>query len=263
MSPEISSRGSNDSADTRRILSTKPSMPETDLHTMLDARRRTKRVGTSLVGPGETVLVPAEAGSFVRIMVLHRPQVGELRLWAREDLTRRLSTRLVRQRAGARLSAGAELVSGGTSPTVLASLSRDSVSWYGFDGDGAGVHDLVGSPCDHRSSPLVAQLDPASTCRGSVAAALAAASGSTPEAMRPFVGDGIGLFVCSGFERGSGRYFAKPTPARGGDYFEFYARQALLVGVSGCPVGDGTEEADLGRDGRLQVDVLAFESPRS
>lgn len=235
-------------------------MAELDLHAMLDARRRTKRSGTSFVGPGETALVPVGAGSFVRVLVLHRPQVGELRLWARQDLTQHLSPRLVCQRVGSRMAVGAELVSGGASPTVLASVSGDSLSWYGFDEDDAAVHDLGGSACDHRSSPLVAGFDPALTCRGSVAKALADASGATVEQMRSYVGEGIGLFLCGGFEPGTGRYFVKPTPARGGDYFEFYARQALLVGVSACPVGNGAEDADVGRDGQLQVDVLTPKS---
>lgn len=260
MSTDTPSRKPNGCADERRILSTRPSLPQDDLHAMLDARRRTKRVVTTQIGPAEATLVPVGAGAFVRIMVLHRPQVGELRIWARDDLTRQLSPQMVRQRVGSQLRVGSELVSGGANPTVLASVSGDSVSWYGLDPDGARVHDLAGSPCDYRSSPLVAQIAPESTCRRSVAEALASAANSTASEMRSYVGDGIGLFLCSGFARETGRYFSKPTPARGGDYFEFYARESLLVAVSACPVGDGTEEADLTREGQLRVDVLSPES---
>ncbi len=31
---------------------------------------------------------------------------------------------------------------------ALATITADTLGWYGFDADGAGVHDVIGTRCD-------------------------------------------------------------------------------------------------------------------
>ena len=52
----------------------------------------------------------------------------------------------------------------------------------------------------------------------------------------PHVHDVLNVFMCTGFERHSHRYFMKASPVRPGDYMEFFAEIDLigaLFGVSG------------------------------
>ncbi len=44
--------------------------------------------------------------------------------------------------------------------------------------------------------------------------------------------------MCTGFTRDTGAYFTKASPARRGDFIEFYAEIDLLGALSSCPWGD-------------------------
>ena len=49
--------------------------------------------------------------------------------------------------------------------------------------------------------------------------------------------DNLNIFQVTGLTP-EGRYFAKPSPAKRGDYFEFIAEIDLLCAISACPHGD-------------------------
>jgi len=50
--------------------------------------------------------------------------------------------------------------------------------------------------------------------------------------------------MCTGFTRDTGQYFMKASPARAGDYIEFFAEIDLLGVLSACPGGDcGSEHS--------------------
>jgi uncharacterized protein len=63
------------------------------------------------------------------------------------------------------------------------------------------------------------------------------------------VHDVINIFQVTGLTE-DGRYFVKASPAKRGDFFEFFAEIDLLCAISTCPHGDlsvqmwGTERAD-------------------
>src|SRR5262249_56895757 len=52
------------------------------------------------------------------------------------------------------------------------------------------------------------------------------------------VHDVLNVFMCTGFERVSHRYFMKASPARPGDFIEFFAEIDLIGALSACPAGD-------------------------
>ena len=54
----------------------------------------------------------------------------------------------------------------------------------------------------------------------------------------PHIHDVLNVFMCTGFTRDTGRYFMKASPARAGDYIEFFAEIDLLGVLSACPGGD-------------------------
>ena len=54
----------------------------------------------------------------------------------------------------------------------------------------------------------------------------------------PHVHDVLNVFMCTGFERATHRYFMKASPVRPGDFIEFFAEIDLIGALSACPGGD-------------------------
>ena len=52
------------------------------------------------------------------------------------------------------------------------------------------------------------------------------------------VHDVLNIFQVTGLTRGGDQYFVKPSPAKQGDFFEFFAEIDLLCAISTCPHGD-------------------------
>ena len=50
--------------------------------------------------------------------------------------------------------------------------------------------------------------------------------------------DVVNVFMCTGYTRGTNRYFMKASPARPGDFIELFAEIDLLAALSACPGGD-------------------------
>ena len=50
--------------------------------------------------------------------------------------------------------------------------------------------------------------------------------------------DVLNVFMCTGFTEETHQYFMKASPARKGDYLEFFAHTNLLGILSCCPGGD-------------------------
>ena len=50
--------------------------------------------------------------------------------------------------------------------------------------------------------------------------------------------DVVNVFMCTGYTRGTNQYFMKASPARPGDFIEFFAEIDLLAALSTCPGGD-------------------------
>jgi uncharacterized protein len=75
---------------------------------------------------------------------LEGPQVGDLNLWNAHDLTERFYSGKTRALHATHLSTGDRLWS--TFPTLrpMATITHDTLDWYGWDEDGAGVHDVIG-----------------------------------------------------------------------------------------------------------------------
>lgn len=60
----------------------------------------------------------------------------------------------------------------------------------------------------------------------------------TPHGLTEFdVHDVLNVFQVTGLNR-EGKYFMEPSPAKPGDYFEFFAETDVLCALSTCPGGD-------------------------
>ncbi len=120
----------------------------------------------------------------------------------------------------------------------LATITHDTLGWYGFDADGGGVHDVIGTRCDPYTNRLLSGGDYHHCCHSNLTRALAAARGMDVREAELQVHDVLNVFMCTGFTRDTHQYFMKASPVRPGDFIEFFAEIDLLGALSACPGGD-------------------------
>lgn len=235
-------------ADQRKAL--KPvicypveNMPRPDLSSY-----RTLRDDLTLV---ETVTVPARdaatfnvpAGYFFRIVCTEGSQVGDLNLFNARDLKERFYSGKTRALNGTHLGLGDQLYSNFPYLRPIATITHDSLDWYGFDEFGGSVHDVIGTRCDPYTHNLLSNGGQYHhCCHSNLTRALSAATGLPIDEAENHTHDVLNVFMCTGFTRDKGQYFMKASPVRPGDYLEFFAEVDLLGNLSACPGGDCSSE---------------------
>jgi uncharacterized protein len=174
---------------------------------------------------------PVKAGQIFRIVAVEGPQVADLNLWSLTNPRERFWASRSRQLHQAHVSTFDRLWSCLPYLRPMVTIVADTVQ-YGRDADGAGCHDLLGTRCD----PYVHKLlngDEWDVCCHS----------NLTRAVRPYhlteldVHDVLNVFQVTGLTA-EGRYFTKPSPAKAGDFIEFFAEIDVLCAISTCPHGD-------------------------
>jgi uncharacterized protein YcgI (DUF1989 family) len=185
------------------------------------------------------------AGSFFRIVSVEGPQVGDLNLWHAHDLTERFFSGKTRQLHATHVGTGDRLWSSLPGLRPMATITHDTLDWYGWDEDGAGVHDVIGTRCDPYTNYMLNGVDYHHCCHSNLTRALAAAADIPLREAELHVHDVMNVFMCTGFTRDTHQYFMKASPVRPGDYIEFFAEIDLLGALSTCPGGDcGSSHSD-------------------
>jgi uncharacterized protein len=173
------------------------------------------------------------AGCLCRVVTTAEgPQCGDLNVWNRHNPRERLWTSRTRQLQGTHVTRYDRLWS--TLPYLrpLLTITNDSLEWYGVDEDGGRVHDLLGSRCDPYVNRILTGKDFDFHCHSNLTRAV------LPYGLTELdVHDVLNVFTVTGIND-QGEYFMKPSPARDGDFFEFFAEQDLLCALSTCPGGD-------------------------
>ena len=192
-------------------------------------------------------------------MSVEGPQVGDLNLWARDNAQERFFSGKTRALHGTHLSTGNRLWSNLPYLRPLATITEDTLDWYGFDAYGGSVHDVIGTRCDPYTHRLLTGGDYHQCCHSNLTRAFAERTGRSLREAEPFIHDVLNVFMCTGFTRETGQYFMKATPARPGDFIEFFAEVDLIGGLSACPGGDcGAEHSsDAAACHPLRVEVYA------
>src|SRR5579862_1689126 len=95
---------------------------------------------------GRAWTVPA--GHIFRIVTLEGPQVADLNIWNRHNPRERFWASRSRQLQAAHVTVFDRLWSCLPFLRPLVTITDDSLAGYGVDGDGARVHDLLGTRCD-------------------------------------------------------------------------------------------------------------------
>jgi uncharacterized protein len=234
-------------------------LPAADLPLYRAARGALTRIGETLVPPREAAMFRVPAGHFFRIHSVKGPQVGDLNLWNANDLSERFYSGKTRALHGTHLSTGDRLWSSFPHLRPMATITHDTLDWYGFDAFGGAVHDVIGTRCDPYTHNLLADGGQYHhCCHSNLTRAFAAETNLPLHQAEAHVHDVLNVFMCTGFTRDTGQYFMKASPVRPGDYLEFFAEIDLLGGLSACPGGDCSSEhsSDSAACHPLRVEVL-------
>jgi len=214
------------------------SLAPPDLDAYRAAREGWEKTDEVVVPPRDARCFEVPAGSFFRIVSVEGPQVGDLNLWAADDLNERFFSGKTRALHGTHVSTGDRLWSNLPYLRPMATITQDTLDWYGFDEFGGSVHDVIGTRCDPYTHRLLSGHDYHHCCHSNLTRALARRTGRSLAEAEPAVHDVLNVFMCTGFTRDTGQYFMKASPVRPGDFLEFFAEIDLLGALSACPGGD-------------------------
>jgi uncharacterized protein len=209
------------------------------------ARSEMTKILEVVVPPREARTFSVPAGQFFRIVSVDGPQVGDLNLWNAHDLSERFFSGKTRALHATHVSTGDRLWSTLPSLRPMATITHDMLDWYGWDEDGAGVHDVIGTRCDPYTNLLLKGTEYHHCCHSNLARALATERGMKVTDAELLVHDVVNVFMCTGYTRDTHQYFMKASPVRPGDFIEFFAEIDLLGALSACPGGDcGASHSD-------------------
>ena len=213
-------------------------LPKPDMALYRATRETLTLVDTIIAEPREACCFHVPAGHFFRIVSIEGPQVGDLNLWNANDLNEKFYSGKTRALHGTHISTGDRMWSSFPAMRPMATITYDTLDWYGWDEYGGSVHDVIGTRCDPYTNDVLNGTDYHHCCHSNLIRALASERGITPDEAEVFVHDVMNVFMCTGFTPDTKQYFMKASPVRPGDYIEFFAEIDLLGGISACPGGD-------------------------
>ena len=234
-------------------------LPRPDLALYRRARDSAGKTGETTVPAREAATFHVPAGHFFRISSVQGSQVGDLNLWNAHDLSERFYSGKTRALHGTHLTTGHRMWSSFPTLRPMATITHDTLGWYGKDEYGGSVHDVIGTRCDPYTGNLLSGTQYHHCCHSNLTRALADETGLPLPQAEPHVHDVLNVFMCTGFTRDTGQYFMKASPVRPGDYLEFFAEIDLLGALSACPGGDCSSEhsSDTAACHPLLVEVFA------
>ncbi len=217
-------------------------LPRPDLDLYQKMRDRAVKTAEVIAAPRAAACFRAKAGEFFRITSVEGPQVGDLNLWNAQDLSERFYSGKTRALHGTHITRGERMWSSFPHLRPMATITKDTLEWYGMDAFGGSVHDVIGTRCDPYTGNLLAGAQYHHCCHSNLTRALADELGISLQEAEPHVHDVLNVFMCTGFTRDTGQYFMKASPVRPGDYLEFFAEIDILGALSACPGGDCSSE---------------------
>jgi len=266
MSPNVPSAPAD--ADARRaarptVVYPAGTMARPDMAVLEATRRTMVKTDEIIVPPRDARTFRAARGQFVRIISIDGPQVGDLNLWNADDLSERFFSGKTRALHATHVGTGDRLWSSMPHLRPMATISHDTLGWYGFDDDGAGVHDVIGTRCDPYTNLLLNGTPYDFCCHSNLSRALARELKTEPRTVEHHVHDVLNVFMCTGFTADTQQYFMKASPVRPGDFLELFAEIDLLGALSACPGGDcsATHSSDAAACYPLKIEI--FEPDRA
>ena len=237
--------------DSKKRISTNPiicypneNLENENLDILHKARKYLKKESEVLIPPRDAKTFKVKMGNFFRIESIDGPQVGDLNLFQADNLDEKFYSGKTRALYGTHLSVGDKMFSSFPYLRSLATISWDTLDWYGYDKDGGSVHDVIGTRCDPYTSKLISGTDYHYCCHSNLTRALVKEKNLNISDAEKIVHDVLNVFMLTGFTNDTKQYFMKSSPVRPGDYLEFFAETDLLGVLSACPGGDcGSEHS--------------------
>lgn len=218
-------------------------LPAPDMALYDQARQELGKLDEVLVPAREARCFTVPAGHFFRITSVEGPQVGDLNLHNASDLSERFYSGKTRALHGTHITRGERMWSSFPYLRPMATITHDTLGWYGIDAFGGSVHDVIGTRCDPYTHALLSDGGQYHhCCHSNLTRSLAEHLGVPHAEVEPLVHDVLNVFMCTGFTRDTGQYFMKASPVRPGDFLEFFAEIDLLGNLSACPGGDCSSE---------------------
>ena len=174
---------------------------------------------------------PVLAGQLCRIVMIEGPQVADFNCWNLHNPRERFWAARTKQLQSSHVTTYDRLWS--TLPYLrpMLTITNDTIA-YGVDEDGGRCHDLLGSRCDPYVNKLLTGEEFDYCCHSNLTRAI------LPYGLTEFdVHDVLNIFQLTGLTDDD-RYFMKASPAKKGDFFEFFGEIDLLCAISTCPGGD-------------------------
>ena len=228
-----------------------------NLKILHEARKHLKKIDEVVVPPRDAKTFNVNLGNFFRIESVEGPQVGDLNLFSAENLDEKFYSGKTRALYGTHISVGDKMFSNLPYLRSLATITWDTLDWYGYDKDGGSVHDVIGTRCDPYTSKLISDKEYHYCCHSNLTRALVKEINIKLDEAEKIVHDVLNVFMLTGFTNDTKQYFMKSSPVRPGDYLEFFAETNLLGVLSACPGGDcGSEHSsDVARCYPLKVTI--------
>ena len=216
----------------------------TNLEILHKARQHIKKINEVIIPPRDAKTFKVKSGNFFRIESIEGPQVGDLNIFQAENLDEKFYSGKTRALYGTHISVGDKMFSSFPYLRSLATITWDTLDWYGYDKDGGSVHDVIGTRCDPYTTKLISGNDYHYCCHSNLTRALVKEQGLNKIDAEKIVHDVLNVFMLTGFTNDTKQYFMKSSPVRPGDFLEFFAETDLLGVLSACPGGDcGSEHS--------------------
>tara|TARA_B100000029_G_scaffold363084_1_gene356120 strand:+ start:385 stop:1251 length:867 start_codon:yes stop_codon:yes gene_type:complete len=232
-------------------------LEDKNLNLLHNARKYLKKIDEIIIPPRDAKIFNVKLGNFFRIESVEGPQVGDLNLFQADNLDEKFYSGKTRALYGSHISVGDKMLSSFPYLRSLATITWDTLDWYGYDNDGGSVHDVIGTRCDPYTSRLISGHNYHYCCHSNLTRALVNEKGLNINDAEKIVHDVLNVFMLTGFTNDTKQYFMKSSPVRPGDYLEFFAETDLLGVLSSCPGGDcGSEHSsDVAKCYPLKVSV--------
>ena len=216
-----------------------------------------------LIKPRSANYFKVKTGQFFRINITSGSQVGDLNLFNLKNLNEKFFSGKTRALYGTHLTTKDRLWSCFPYFRPMATITHDTLDWYGYDADGASVHDVIGTRCDPYTNLLLNKNIYHHCCHSNILNSLIKVSGLKKREAEKLVHDVLNVFMCTGFTNNTKQYFMKASPARARDYLEFRAEIDLLGILSACPGGDcsSSHSSDMAECYPLKVTIYDSNSP--
>jgi len=202
------------------------------------ARKQLTLIDETIIPPREAKPFVVPAGHFFRIVCIEGPQVGDLNLWNNDNINEHFYSGKTRALYGTHVSTADRLYSNFPYLRPMVTITHDTLDWYGWDEDGGGVHDIIGTRCDPYTHMALSGNEYHYCCHSNLCRALSKEQRKPISEIENLVHDVLNVFMCTGFTKDTHQYFMKASPVRPHDFIEMFAEINLLGALSSCPGGD-------------------------